>query len=155
MQDTGIKCIKCGYDMRLLNKPQCPECGWKFRLDEYERFKNRVRFAPLFWLLSIATCLIVIFGVSNQIRYTLFRYSLAGKNVFCGLSYIQTPLYPRIFSPIFMHTYVWIGLCLINTAICHIRIRLWSIICRDVVFISLFVWSVFYLYKNFAPPPAL
>lgn len=152
MTDSGITCIKCGYDMRLLDKSQCPECGWKFRLDEYERFKKHVRFTPLYWVISILTCcyttIKVIYDTTNTI-YENNHYT----NICSMYDHLAEP-WPEFLSPIFHTTWFWVAICLINTAICHIHIRLWSIICRDAVYISFIVWNVFYLYDTYAPMPA-
>ncbi len=152
MQDSGIKCIKCGYDMRMLDKSQCPECGWKFRLDEYQQFQRRVRYALIDWSVCVVTSLAAIMKVYHDFHTTFHRYY---TNSFCGLAYIVKPPYPRVLRPMFDNEWIWISCCIAGVGICHIRNRIWTKICRDIVLICLVIWSIFYLYEELAPPPAL
>jgi hypothetical protein len=57
----GMQCPACGYDLRGLHKPVCPECGRAFYPKDFEkpRWIGEKEIAAARWFLPLAGCALI------------------------------------------------------------------------------------------------
>lgn len=137
MQESGISCIKCGYDMRLLDKPQCPECGWVFDQEEYDTCRKQARWThpiAVWFACVIASYLSVYSAIVDYVSAIGYYQSITGHGCFSN-TYHNRLTEGNLSLLLF---------ALLPTAYCQFRQGLWSVISRSVLVLSLSVWLICY-----------